>query len=95
MNLLVSVIFIAIFNILLTNYLYNITDKNYYRCSKFTHAFGFILPIISISFILYLYNKKILKFTNNFVTHFSMVILGFSFSMISFHYNYELNKSQN
>ena len=86
MNLILSITFIAIINIVITNYIYNLKDKNYYRCSKITHTFGFLLPIAVITYVLFLFNSNIIKYSNNLTTHFSIFIIGISIAMMFFHY---------
>ena len=95
MNLLLSITFIAIINIIITNYIYNLNDKNYYRCSKITQVIGFLLPIAVITYVLFLFNSDIIKYSNNLITHFSIFIVGISISMMCFHYKYQLDKKQN
>jgi hypothetical protein len=91
MNLLLTVILIGIINFILIKKIYNITDKNYYKCSKGTHLFGYVLGILIVAYILYLYHLNILTFKNDFITYFTLLIISLGFSIIHFHYNYKYN----
>jgi hypothetical protein len=91
MNLLLTVILIGIINFILIKKIYNIYDKNYYRCSKITHLFGYVLGMLIVAYILYLYHLNILTFKNDFITYFTLLIISLGFSIINFHYNYEYN----
>lgn len=82
---LINVI-IFIFSQVFTNYFYNKYDKNFYRCSKFSHKFGIIFPIINIIFIL-----LIQKNLNSKMILLSYVSLLFTFMILTFHIYYEIN----
>ena len=84
--ILIINVFIFVFSKIFINYFYDKNDKDFYRCSKFTHSFGLIFPIINIIFIL-----LIQKNLNSKMLIFSFVcLLSLTFTFL-FHIKYDIN----
>ena len=75
---------IAILTLFIINYMYYKYEKNIYKCSKETHMFGLMFPIINIillNIILVKYVKNKIDFINIGI----IILLSLSYSMFYFH----------
>lgn len=79
-----------IINYLIGRIVYNITDKKYYKCSRSTHIFGYILPILINIFIIYLYLTNKINVSLDY--YLALLILSLSTAMGGFHNGYENDK---
>ena len=75
---------IAILTLFIINYMYDKYDKNIYKCSKETHMFGLMFPIINI-ILLNIILVKYVKIKMDFINIGIIISLILSYSMLYFH----------
>jgi len=94
-----DIIFVNIIIVLITYFsiqqFYQKNDRQYYNCSKKTHVFGLIFPILNIIFINILYFRQQISLNNKELYIISLVCLMLSYGMLHFHLFYQFDSTNN